>query len=344
MEFGKSSLFSSLATLIGTVLLVAGCGGGSSEPTTQAVELLSVRDECSPQAQRAAQAVTSLPSDEVSKDSRVVTVAVIDVSRATNVESRSLSARCFITGLLEGSLEDKTNSEVFFVLLGRNAGEFPIESFGDRAVAKEARRSIASVLVNPERPKQILASVWGDLVQGRIPTEDVECRRAIASRMLGLGIEEENLVSLVIQMCTANAVIDNKMQDLSQLTGETIPGTDIYGTLKMIDREFAGSSPDRLNIVMFSDMLDYNPANDSDLTNELKPRQGVEITKLATSKASELGSFQNREIVLLIEQPGETAGGTVRGIRAKVEDFWDEFGKASGIKQIRSMSNLSNAR
>jgi hypothetical protein len=143
-------------------------------------------------------------------------------------------------------------------------------------------------------------------------------------------------------MCGANQEISNVLKNIAAVEAESEPGSDVYGTIRIIDNEFAGSELGALQIVMFSDLLDFNPSKNSNLTKELKGKTKEEATKAATDKGLAEGSFQNRRVQIIAEQPAETAGGTQRDIRQQVEAFWTEYVKTRGAN-IKFFTNIANA-
>lgn len=331
------------AFLITTICFAAVSGCADNTNTAPPPAKSAEREKCSDAALNSGVATLNELGDDASRNQRVQTVVVLDVTKATDVEARSLAARCFLRGAMSAALTDRRTHEYSYVFLGRNRGEFVIESLVGDEVGRAARNALATTTSATEEAAAAIRRAWGEILAGQISPDLTECSRQIRPSLFGLGIDGAEFDALADSLCAANEKLATAFTEISQATAETEAGSDVYGTLDMIDDEYAKNELDLLRIVAFSDLLDFNPNTDSNLTKELTGKTEAEAIALGETRGLRDGGFKSGRVIIYAEQPGETAGGTQRAIRPLVQEFWQAYAKSRGA-EITQLTNLANAR
>jgi len=301
------------------------------------------RESCSDAELSSGVATLAEGGDEATRRTLIQTVVVVDVTKATDVEKRSVAARCFLRGAMAETLKGRTTQDFSFVFLGKNRGEFQISPLGGSEVATATRNALATAQASPEAAQQEVQKAWSEILAGQIALDRAQCRKQLAPQLFGLGIDNAELSGLLNVLCSANERLSKSFSELAAAQAETEAGSDVYGTLDMIDDEYSENDLDLLRIIAFSDLLDFNPNTKSNLTKELEGKTREEAKAAGEIKGLEHAGFKTRRVMIYAEQPGETAGGTQRKIRPLVEEFWRAYAAARGA-EIRLLTNLANAR
>jgi hypothetical protein len=322
-------------------ILLSSCASNTN--TTPPPAKFAEREKCPDAALNSGVATLNELGDDASRNQRVQTVVVLDVTKATDVEARSLAARCFLRGAMSAALTERTTHEYSYVFLGRNRGEFIIESLVGDEVGRATRNALATTTSATDEAAAATRQAWGEILAGQISPDLAECSRQIRPSLFGLGIDGAEFDALADSLCAANEKLATAFTEISQATAEAEAGSDVYGTLDMIDDEYAKNELDLLRIVAFSDLLDFNPNTDSNLTKELTGKTKAEAIALGETKGLRDGGFKSGRVIIYAEQPGETAGGTQRAIRPLVQEFWQAYAKSRGA-EITQLTNLANAR